>query len=76
MSINTLDVPARLAFNLTESPWIDGGRQYSVRVCNCAYSYLFVRLNCSASLKRTFGRTPTTARQFDALRWVMCHHTA
>ncbi|KAG6331627.1 hypothetical protein ID866_7464 [Astraeus odoratus] len=31
MLINTLDEPATLSFNLTESPWIRAGRQYSVR---------------------------------------------
>ncbi|KAI6019988.1 glycoside hydrolase family 27 protein [Pisolithus orientalis] len=31
MLINTLDEPASLTFNLTESPWIRAGRQYSVR---------------------------------------------
>lgn len=30
--INTLDKPATMSFNLTESPWIRAGRQYSVRV--------------------------------------------
>ncbi|KAI6094902.1 hypothetical protein EDD16DRAFT_1502587, partial [Pisolithus croceorrhizus] len=29
--INTLDEPAAIFFNLTESPWIRAGRQYSVR---------------------------------------------
>ncbi|OJT03178.1 hypothetical protein TRAPUB_6226 [Trametes pubescens] len=32
MLINTLDTPADLSFNLTESPWIRAGRQYAVRV--------------------------------------------
>ncbi|KAI9066864.1 glycoside hydrolase family 27 protein [Trametes sanguinea] len=32
MLINTLDEPADMFFNLTESPWIRAGRQYSVRV--------------------------------------------
>ncbi|KAI6040914.1 glycoside hydrolase family 27 protein [Pisolithus marmoratus] len=31
MLINTLDEPASMTFNLTESPWIRAGRQYSVR---------------------------------------------
>ncbi|KAF9029826.1 glycoside hydrolase family 27 protein [Hymenopellis radicata] len=31
MLINTLDEPADMFFNLTESPWIRWGRQYSVR---------------------------------------------
>lgn len=31
MLINTLDEPADMFFNLTESPWIRAGRQYSVR---------------------------------------------
>ncbi|KAJ7067488.1 glycoside hydrolase family 27 protein [Mycena amicta] len=31
MIINTLDKPADMFFNLTESPWIRAGRQYSVR---------------------------------------------
>jgi len=31
MLINTLDEPADLFFNLTESPWIRAGRQYAVR---------------------------------------------
>ncbi|EKM57964.1 glycoside hydrolase family 27 protein, partial [Phanerochaete carnosa HHB-10118-sp] len=31
MLLNTLDEPASLFFNLTESPWIRAGRQYSVR---------------------------------------------
>ncbi|KIM70699.1 glycoside hydrolase family 27 protein [Scleroderma citrinum Foug A] len=31
MLINTLDKPATMSFNLTESPWIRAGRQYSVR---------------------------------------------
>ncbi|KAK0202017.1 glycoside hydrolase family 27 protein [Desarmillaria ectypa] len=31
MLINSLDGPADLFFNLTESPWIRAGRQYSVR---------------------------------------------
>ncbi|KAF7312919.1 Alpha-galactosidase [Mycena kentingensis (nom. inval.)] len=31
MMINTLDKPAKMSFNLTESPWIRAGRQYSVR---------------------------------------------
>ncbi|KAG5353125.1 hypothetical protein C0989_010147 [Termitomyces sp. Mn162] len=29
--LNTLDGPATMSFNLTESPWIRAGRQYSVR---------------------------------------------
>ncbi|KAG6823845.1 hypothetical protein H0H92_008867, partial [Tricholoma furcatifolium] len=31
MLLNTLAEPATLSFNLTESPWIRAGRQYSVR---------------------------------------------
>ncbi|KAG6845548.1 hypothetical protein H0H87_007792 [Tephrocybe sp. NHM501043] len=31
MLLNTLNEPATLSFNLTESPWIRAGRQYSVR---------------------------------------------
>ncbi|GLB45195.1 putative alpha galactosidase A [Lyophyllum shimeji] len=31
MLLNTLDEPATMSFNLTESPWIRAGRQYSVR---------------------------------------------
>ncbi|KAJ6512538.1 glycoside hydrolase family 27 protein [Mycena sanguinolenta] len=31
MLLNTLDEPSDMAFNLTESPWIRAGRQYSVR---------------------------------------------
>ncbi|KAF9236678.1 glycoside hydrolase family 27 protein [Melanogaster broomeanus] len=31
MLINTLDEPADMFFNLTESPWIRAGRQYAVR---------------------------------------------
>jgi len=31
MLINVLDHPADMSFNLTESPWIRAGRQYSVR---------------------------------------------
>jgi len=31
MLINTLDSPTDMFFNLTESPWIRAGRQYSVR---------------------------------------------
>jgi len=31
MLINTLDEPADMTFNLTESPWIRAGREYSVR---------------------------------------------
>ncbi|KAF7798480.1 hypothetical protein EIP86_009701 [Pleurotus ostreatoroseus] len=31
MLLNTLDEPATMFFNLTESPWIRAGRQYSVR---------------------------------------------
>ncbi|KAF8650675.1 hypothetical protein AX16_005113 [Volvariella volvacea WC 439] len=31
MLLNTLDEPATLSFNLTESPWIRAGRQYTVR---------------------------------------------
>lgn len=31
MLLNTLDEPASMTFNLTESPWIRAGRQYSVR---------------------------------------------
>ncbi|KAL5513546.1 hypothetical protein ACEPAH_3945 [Sanghuangporus vaninii] len=31
MLLNTLDEPTDMFFNLTESPWIRGGRQYSVR---------------------------------------------
>ncbi|KAI6047006.1 glycoside hydrolase family 27 protein [Pisolithus marmoratus] len=31
MLINTLNEPATMFFNLTESPWIRAGRQYSVR---------------------------------------------
>jgi len=31
MMLNTLNVPATMTFNLTESPWIRAGRQYSVR---------------------------------------------
>ncbi|KAF8634242.1 hypothetical protein AX15_001000 [Amanita polypyramis BW_CC] len=32
MLLNVLDQPADMLFNLTESPWIRAGRQYSVRV--------------------------------------------
>ncbi|KAJ7253526.1 glycoside hydrolase family 27 protein [Mycena rebaudengoi] len=31
MLLNVLDEPADMSFNLTESPWIRAGRQYSVR---------------------------------------------
>ncbi|GJE99579.1 glycoside hydrolase family 27 protein [Phanerochaete sordida] len=31
MLLNTLDEPASMSFNLTESPWIRAGREYSVR---------------------------------------------
>ncbi|KAJ3566460.1 hypothetical protein NP233_g6989 [Leucocoprinus birnbaumii] len=31
MLLNTLEEPASMTFNLTESPWINAGRQYSVR---------------------------------------------
>ncbi|KAJ3508286.1 hypothetical protein NLJ89_g5842 [Agrocybe chaxingu] len=31
MLLNTLNEPATMTFNLTESPWIRAGRQYSVR---------------------------------------------
>ncbi|TFK64247.1 glycoside hydrolase [Pluteus cervinus] len=31
MLLNTLDEPATLSFNLTESPWIRAGRQYAIR---------------------------------------------
>ncbi|KXN84641.1 putative alpha-galactosidase B [Leucoagaricus sp. SymC.cos] len=31
MLLNTLDEPATMTFNLTESPWIRAGRQYTVR---------------------------------------------
>ncbi|KAG5642693.1 hypothetical protein DXG03_002321 [Asterophora parasitica] len=31
MLLNVLDHPADMTFNLTESPWIRAGRQYSVR---------------------------------------------
>ncbi|KAG8691290.1 hypothetical protein FRC11_005266 [Ceratobasidium sp. 423] len=31
MMLNTLDEPAELSFNLTESPWIRAGRQYTIR---------------------------------------------
>ncbi|KAG6811589.1 hypothetical protein H0H92_006712 [Tricholoma furcatifolium] len=31
MLLNTLDEPATMTFNLTESPWIRAGREYSVR---------------------------------------------
>ncbi|CAE6441719.1 unnamed protein product [Rhizoctonia solani] len=31
MMLNTLDEPAELSFNLTESPWIRAGRQYAIR---------------------------------------------
>jgi len=31
MLLNTLDEPSDMFFNLTESPWIRAGRQYSVR---------------------------------------------
>ncbi|KAG5635709.1 hypothetical protein H0H81_010334 [Sphagnurus paluster] len=31
MLLNVLDHPADMFFNLTESPWIRAGRQYSVR---------------------------------------------
>ena len=30
--LNTLNEPADLTFNLTESPWLRAGRKYSVRV--------------------------------------------
>ena len=30
--LNTLNETATMTFNLTESPWINAGRQYSVRV--------------------------------------------
>jgi len=32
LQLNTLDEAATMTFNLTESPWINAGRQYSVRV--------------------------------------------
>ena len=32
VQLNTLDVPATMTFNLTESPWIRAGRQYHIRV--------------------------------------------
>ncbi|KAF8755534.1 Alpha galactosidase A [Rhizoctonia solani] len=32
MMLNTLDEPAEMSFNLTESPWIRAGRKYSIRV--------------------------------------------
>jgi hypothetical protein len=32
LQINTLSEPANMFFNLTESPWIRAGIQYSVRV--------------------------------------------
>ncbi|CAE6456590.1 unnamed protein product [Rhizoctonia solani] len=31
MMLNTLDEPAEMSFNLTESPWIRAGRQYTIR---------------------------------------------
>ncbi|CUA71036.1 hypothetical protein RSOLAG22IIIB_04428 [Rhizoctonia solani] len=31
MMLNTLDEPAEMSFNLTESPWIRAGRQYAIR---------------------------------------------
>ncbi|CAE6416490.1 unnamed protein product [Rhizoctonia solani] len=31
MMLNTLDEPAELSFNLTESPWIRAGRKYTIR---------------------------------------------
>ncbi|KAI0792580.1 glycoside hydrolase family 27 protein [Abortiporus biennis] len=31
MLLNTLEEPANMSFNLTESPWIRAGRQYAVR---------------------------------------------
>ncbi|KAF8699845.1 Alpha galactosidase A, partial [Rhizoctonia solani] len=31
MMLNTLDEPAEMSFNLTESPWIRAGRKYSIR---------------------------------------------
>jgi hypothetical protein len=38
MLLNTLDEPSDMVFNLTESPWIRAGRQYSVRVRVCLTS--------------------------------------
>jgi alpha-galactosidase len=39
MQLNTLNEPADMFFNLTESPWIRAGRQYFVRVCRFTVSH-------------------------------------
>lgn len=48
VQLNTLDVPSTMSFNLTESPFIRAGRQYSVRVC-----YLLARAPCCKMLLMT-----------------------
>lgn len=56
--INSLNYPADLSFNLTESPWIRAGRQYTVRV-NHSHSFSLVwRLTYTS---RTSGHIPPTA---------------
>jgi hypothetical protein len=60
LQINTLSEPADMFFNLTESPWIRAGIQYSVRVGSptpCGTS----QLSLINFWDRICGRTRTTA---------------
>ena len=47
-------------FNLTESPWIRAGRQYSVRVCGGEYQTSDIILNTLYHAARTCGHTLAT----------------
>ena len=69
--LNTLDHPADMTFNLTESPWIRAGRQYSVRVgCHLGS---FNQTPClSFSLRRIYGHTQTMAPLFEASQHATC----
>lgn len=63
--INTLDDPADMFFNLTESPWIRSGRQYTVRVSTIHNTPLSV-LHRFAQDLWTHTDNGTTIRNFTA----------
>jgi len=76
--INSLDHATDLAFNLTESPWIRAGRQYSVRVSPSSLSPLppptaspTPYINEHIPKYRTYGRTRTTAPLFATSEYMM-----
>lgn len=76
--LNTLDTPSNLFFNLTESPFIRAGRQYSVRVRpHLMYLALSLkRQQLNDHLHRIYGRTQTTALQSGISQRQMYHPMA